>query len=149
IKAPGKIAALKKLIGARLPIGHIALAHTRWATHGAPNEVNAHPHTDCGCLLALVHNGIIENATALRTALQQRGHRFRSETDTEVLSHLIEELHAKGAALAAAVAGALQQVEATYGIAVLSTREPDTVVAARPGSRLLVAIGGGEHCVSS
>ena len=149
LKAPGKIAALEKLIGARLPTGHTALAHTRWATHGAPNEVNAHPHTDCGGLLALVHNGIIENAGALRTALQQRGHRFRSETDTEVLSHLIEELHAKGAALAEAVAGALQQVEGTYGIAVVSTREPDTVVAARHGSPLLVAIGDGEHFIAS
>jgi glucosamine--fructose-6-phosphate aminotransferase (isomerizing) len=148
-KAPGKIAALEKVIGARLPAGHTALAHTRWATHGAPTEANAHPHTDCGGILALVHNGIIENAGPLRTALTQRGHRFRSETDTEVLVHLIEELHAKGAPLADAVVGALQQVEGTYGIGVVSTREPDTIVAARLGSPLLVAIGAGEHFVAS
>jgi glucosamine--fructose-6-phosphate aminotransferase (isomerizing) len=148
-KAPGKIATLEKVIGARMPAGHTALAHTRWATHGAPTEVNAHPHTDCGGMLALVHNGIIENAGPLRIVLAQRGHRFRSETDTEVLVHLIEELHAKGAPLADAVGGALQQVEGTYGIAVVSTREPDTIVAARLGSPLLVAIGAGEHFVAS
>jgi glucosamine--fructose-6-phosphate aminotransferase (isomerizing) len=148
-KAPGKITALEKLIGARPPAGHTALAHTRWATHGAPTEANAHPHTDCGGILALVHNGIIENAGPLRTALTQRGHRFRSETDTEVLVHLIEELHARGTPLADAVVGALQQVEGTYGIGVVSTREPDTIVAARHGSPLLVAIGAGEHFVAS
>ncbi len=148
-KAPGKIAALEQAIGERLPAGTTAIAHTRWATHGAPTEANAHPHIDCGGTLALVHNGIIENAGALRTALTQRGHRFRSETDTEVLVHLIEELHGAGASLAEAVAGALQQVEGTYGIAVLSTREPDTIVAARHGSPLLVAIGLGENFVAS
>ncbi len=148
-KAPGKIVVLEKVIAARMPTGHTALAHTRWATHGAPTEVNAHPHTDCGGLLALVHNGIVENAGPLRIALAQRGHRFRSETDTEVLVHLIEELHARGASLADAVGGALQQVEGTYGIAVVSTREPDTIVAARLGSPLLVAIGAGEHFVAS
>jgi glucosamine--fructose-6-phosphate aminotransferase (isomerizing) len=149
LKAPGKITELEKVIGARLPAGHTALAHTRWATHGAPTEANAHPHTDCGGFLALVHNGIIENAGLLRTALTQRGHRFRSETDTEVLVHLIEELHAKGTPLVDAVGGALQQVEGTYGIGVVSTREPDTIVAARHGSPLLVAIGAGEHFVAS
>jgi len=149
MKAPGKISVLEESIGGRFPAGQTALAHTRWATHGAPNEVNAHPHTDCGGLLALVHNGIIENAGVLRTALVQRGHRFRSETDTEVLAHLIEEMHAAGESLADAVVGALQQVEGTYGIGVVSTREPDTIVAARRGSPLLVAIGTGEHFVAS
>ena len=148
-KAPGKIAALEKRLAGRLPEGHTAMAHTRWATHGAPTEVNAHPHTDCGGTIAVTHNGIIENAGALRTALTKRGHVFRSETDTEVLAHLIEELHGKGEPLGDAVAGALHQVEGTYGIAVLSTREPDTIVAARKGSPLLVAIGTGENWVAS
>ncbi|PYO40142.1 MAG: glutamine--fructose-6-phosphate transaminase (isomerizing), partial [Gemmatimonadetes bacterium] len=148
-KAPGKIAVLEKELGTKLPSGTTALAHTRWATHGAPNAKNAHPHTDCGGTVALVHNGIIENAGALRAALTKRGHRFRSETDTEVLAHLIEELHAKGAPLVDAVVGALQEVEGAYGIAVLSSREPDTIVAARKGSPLLVAIGAGEHWVAS
>src|SRR5947209_8721467 len=148
-KAPGKISALEKELGAALPAGHAGLAHTRWATHGAPNVVNAHPHTDCGGTVALAHNGIIENAGALRTALTKRGHVFRSETDTEVLPHLIEELLARGASLVEAVAGALHQVEGAYGIAVVSTREPDRVVAARRGSPLLVAIGAGENFVAS
>src|SRR5205085_1126694 len=150
-KAPGKIGVLEKQLGKTLPAGHAGIAHTRWATHGAPNTVNAHPHTDCGGTLALVHNGIIENAGALRTALAQRGHVFRSETDTEVLAHLVEELLAKqaGGTLVEAVAGALHQVEGTYGIAVVATREPDTIVAARRGSPLLVAIGTGENFVAS
>src|SRR3989454_502099 len=116
-KAPGKISALEKELGAALPAGHAGIAHTRWATHGAPNTVNAHPHTDCGGTLALIHNGIIENAGPLRAALTKRGHVFRSETDTEVLAHLIEEHVAKGSPLVEAVAGALHQVDGTYGIA--------------------------------
>src|SRR6267143_960889 len=130
-KAAGKIGVLEKALGKTLPAGHTGIAHTRWATHGAPNTLNAHPHTDCGGTLALVHNGIIENAGALRTALTKRGHVFRSETDTEVLVHLAEELHTQGRSLVDAVAGALRQVEGTYGIAVVSSREPDTIVAAR------------------
>src|SRR6266545_2536564 len=148
-KAPGKISVLEKELGTTLPPGHTGIAHTRWATHGAPNTVNAHPHTDCGGTLALIHNGIIENAGVLRAALVKRGHVFRSETDTEVLAHLIEELLANGVALVEAVAGALHQVEGTYGIAVVSTREPETIVAARRGSPLLVAIGTGENFVAS
>ena len=148
-KAPGKIAVLEKELGPTLPVGHTALAHTRWATHGAPNAVNAHPHTDCGGTIAVVHNGIIENAGILRTALTKRGHVFRSETDTEVLAHLIEELHTKGVPLTESVAGALRQVEGTYGIGVVSSREPDTIVAARKGSPLLVGVGSGENFVAS
>ena len=149
VKAAGKIAALERALGAHPPAGHTALAHTRWATHGAPTDANAHPHTDCGGTLALVHNGIIENATVLRAALVQRGHQLRSETDSEVLVHLIEELHLAGAPLLDAVSGALAQVEGAYGIGVVSTREPDTLVAARRGSPLLVAIGDGEHFIAS
>src|SRR5436853_4946805 len=148
-KAAGKISVLEKALGTALPAGHTGIAHTRWATHGAPNTVNAHPHTDCGGTLALIHNGSIANAGALRTALTKRGHVFRSETDTEVLAHLIEELLASAGSLVDAVAGALHQVEGTYGIAVVATREPDTIVAARRGSPLLVAIGTGENFVAS
>jgi glucosamine--fructose-6-phosphate aminotransferase (isomerizing) len=148
-KAAGKIGVLEKQLGSQLPPGTTAIAHTRWATHGVPNTANAHPHTDCGGTLALAHNGIIENAGALRTALAQRGHVFRSDTDTEVLAHLIEDLYARLATLEEAVAAALAQVEGTYGIAVIATRQPDTVVAARHGSPLLVAIGEGEHWVAS
>ncbi|HXF95952.1 MAG TPA: glutamine--fructose-6-phosphate transaminase (isomerizing) [Gemmatimonadales bacterium] len=149
VKAPGKIAALETQLAGSTPEGGTAIAHTRWATHGAPTQANAHPHTDCGGVVALVHNGIIENAGALRTALTQRGHVFRSETDTEVLAHLVEDRLAKGGSLADAVAAALRQVEGTYGIAVLSSREPDTIVAARRGSPLLVGLGAGENFVAS
>jgi len=151
-KAAGRIAALERELGQNLPPGHTGIAHTRWATHGAPTTANAHPHTDCGGTLALIHNGIIENAGPLRAALVRRGHVFRSETDTEVLAHLIEEAYAKGGGgggLVGAVAGALHEVEGTYGIAVVSTREPDTIVAARRGSPLLVAIGSGENFIAS
>ena len=148
-RAPGKIAVLERELGANMPAGNTAIAHTRWATHGAPTTANAHPHADCGGTLAVVHNGIIENAGALRQALGKRGHVFRSQTDTEVLSHLIEELHTKGSSLVDATAAALQQVEGAYGIAVLSSREPGTIVAARRGSPLLVAIGNGENFVAS
>ena len=148
-KAAGKIAMLERELGPTAPPGHTAIAHTRWATHGAPTTINAHPHSDCGGTLALVHNGIIENAGVLRTALTKRGHVFRSETDTEVLVHLVEELHTQGWALVDAVAGALRQVEGTYGIAIVSSREPETIVAARRGSPLLVAIGDGENFVAS
>ena len=149
VKAPGKIAMLEKLLAGTPLEGHTAIAHTRWATHGAPTQVNAHPHTDCGGVVALVHNGIIENAGVLRAALTMRGHVFRSETDTEVLAHLIEERVSAGSALGEAVAAALRQVEGTYGIAVVSAREPGTIVAARRGSPLLVAIGHGENFIAS
>src|SRR5438034_3580861 len=148
-RAPGKIAVLERELGSKLPEGTTAIAHTRWATHGAPTTANAHPHADCGGTIALVHNGIIENAGALRQALTKRGHVFRSQTDTEVLSHLIEETHTKGTPLVDATAKALRQIEGAYGIAVISSQEPDTTVAARRGSPLLVAIGNGENFVAS
>ncbi|HXQ28311.1 MAG TPA: glutamine--fructose-6-phosphate transaminase (isomerizing) [Gemmatimonadales bacterium] len=148
-KAVGKIDRLERALGPTQPSGHVGIAHTRWATHGAPNLANAHPHIDCGGTLALAHNGIIENAGLLRAALAQRGHTFRSDTDTEVLAHLIEDLQARGQSFVDAVAGALSKVEGTYGIAVISTREPDTIIAARRGSPLLVAIGTNENFVAS
>ncbi len=146
-KAAGKIAVLEKRLDGNIPRGHTALAHTRWATHGVPTDVNAHPHTDCAGTIALVHNGIIENAASLRARLAERGHRLRSDTDTEVLAHLIEEAY--NGSLELAVAAALRQVEGTYGIAVISSREPGTVVAARHGSPLLVGVGEGEYLVAS
>ena len=146
-KAAGKIAMLEQRLDGRIPRGRTAIAHTRWATHGAPTDVNAHPHTDCGGTLAVIHNGIIENAGSLREQLQARGHTFRSETDTEVLAHLIEEAYRDSLELA--VAAALRRVEGTYGIAVISSREPDTLVAARHGSPLLVGLGEGENFIAS
>ncbi len=146
-KAAGKIAVLEARLDGRLPHGRTVIGHTRWATHGMPTDENAHPHIDCGGTIALVHNGIIENAGPLREHLAARGHKFRSETDTEVLAHLIEEHYTDSLELA--VAAALKQVEGAYGIAVISAREPDVIVAARYGSPLLVGIGESENWVAS
>ena len=146
-RAAGRIDNLLATLKPNVPGGRLALGHTRWATHGEPNETNAHPHIDCGGILALVHNGIIENASTLRAALTKRGHTFRSQTDTEVLVHLIEQLYDRS--LQKAVAAALQQVEGAYGVAVISTREPGLIVAARHGSPLLLGVGDGENFVGS
>ena len=146
-KSAGKIAMLESQIG-RTPLkGTTGIAHTRWATHGAPTTKNAHPHTDCGDTVAVIHNGIIENSAALRRMLCERGHKFVSETDTEVIAHLIEQFYT--GTLEDAVGAALRELEGAYGIAVISAREPDTIVAARKGSPLLVGVGDGENFVAS
>ncbi|HZF68608.1 MAG TPA: glutamine--fructose-6-phosphate transaminase (isomerizing) [Gemmatirosa sp.] len=146
-KAAGKIARLEAALGADPVHGTLGIAHTRWATHGPPTERNAHPHTDEKCEVAVVHNGIIENATALRTKLIETGHVFSSETDTEVLAHLVESAYAGN--LEEAVREALHLVDGTYGIAVMHEREPNKIVAARKGSPLLVGLGDGEYFVAS
>ena len=146
-KAAGKIASLEAQLGRDAQPGTVGIAHTRWATHGAPTSRNAHPHTDCAGQIAVAHNGIIENHASLRQMLMAKGHKFASDTDTETLAHLIEQFY-KGS-LEQAVAAALQEVEGTYGIVVISVQEPDTVVAARSGSPLLLGIGNGENFVAS
>ncbi len=146
-KAAGKIARLEAALGARPVHGTFGIAHTRWATHGPPNEKNAHPHTDERCEVAVVHNGIIENAPAIRTLLLQTGHTIASDTDTEVIAHLIESAY--DGCLEDAVLDALAHVEGTYGIAVMHGREPGKIVAARKGSPLLVGVGDGEYFVAS
>jgi glucosamine--fructose-6-phosphate aminotransferase (isomerizing) len=120
--------------------GRIGIGHTRWATHGAPYEVNAHPHTDCSEQIAVIHNGIIENFSALRKELEERGHIFRSKTDTEVIPHIIEEKLKEGFALTEAVCSAVEQLEGSYAIAVVSAKEPDKIVCARRESPLIVGI---------
>jgi glutamine---fructose-6-phosphate transaminase (isomerizing) len=146
-KAAGKIAKLEAAVSSRPAEGHVGIAHTRWATHGPPTECNAHPHHDCTDEIAVVHNGIIENATVLKRELQSRGHKFKSDTDTEVLAHLIEEAWEDD--LEGAVSDALRRVEGTYGIAVISSRDPEKIVAARKGSPLLVGVGEGEYYLAS
>ncbi len=123
------------------------ILHTRWATHGEPSEKNAHPHNDCSSSFYVVHNGIIENHTTLRNWLKERNHNFNSETDTEVLAHLIEEGYSDN--LASAVENALKKISGTYGLLVVSKYDPDTLIAARFGSPLLVGIGNDEYFVSS
>ena len=146
-KAKGKIAMLEAAIEQNPVKGNIGIAHTRWATHGPPNECNAHPHHDCTGTISVVHNGIIENYGPLRALLQKTGHTFVSETDTEVLAHLIEA--AFDGNLEEAVIDALALVEGTYGIAVISARDPEKLVAARKGSPLLVGLGEGENYIAS
>ncbi len=146
-KLAGRVRALKELLEAEPVPGTSGIAHTRWATHGAPTQRNAHPHSDCGGRLTLVHNGIVENADALRAALTGAGHTFATETDTEALVHLIED--AAGATLEARVAAALAHVEGTYGLAVMSADEPGKVVVARRGSPVLLGVGENELFVAS
>jgi glutamine---fructose-6-phosphate transaminase (isomerizing) len=127
--------------------GSVGIAHTRWATHGGVTELNAHPHRDDRKGIVLVHNGIIENYAALRTYLQEKGHTFTSETDTEVLAMLIGELYEGD--LEKAVQAALREVTGAYAIAVMCECEPDTLVVARKGSPLMVGVGNGEYVVAS
>src|SRR6266581_8188715 len=134
------------------PVGHPGIGHTRWATHGRPNDTNAHPHPDCTGVLTVVHNGIIENYAELRQELMREGHTFRSETDTEVLSHLIERYYFGQARhdLESAVRLALQYVIGSYAIAVVSREQPDLLVGARyGGGPLIVGLGENEQFLAS
>ena len=121
MKAAGKLSVLEGELNQDLPQGTIGIGHTRWATHGAPTTTNAHPHTDQSGRIAVIHNGIIENSGAIRKALEQRGHTFKSDTDTEVLAHLVGEFYQGN--LEEAVASALRDVEGAYGLAFISSDE--------------------------
>ena len=147
MKSAGKLSVLEQQLDGGMPSGTLGIGHTRWATHGAPTTPNAHPHTDQSGRIAVIHNGIIENAGAIRKMLQQRGHTFRSETDTEVLAHLIGELYQGN--LEEAVAAALREVDGAYGLAIICEDEPGVLVAARKGSPLLVGVGEDEWFVAS
>lgn len=148
-KQPGKISKLSdQIINSNID-GVIGIGHTRWATHGEPNEVNAHPHCDCTGKISIIHNGIIENFMSLRHELTEKGHVFKSETDSEVLAHLIEEFYVKCENLEQAVRFALSQVDGTYGIAVMCSDCPDKIIGARKGSPLVVGIGIDEHFLAS
>ena len=146
-RAAGKIAHLEGALAADPVTGKVGIAHTRWATHGPPTERNAHPHLSSDESVAVVHNGIIENATVLRRQLTALGHTFRSDTDTEVISHLVQELF--DGSLEEAVIGALRKVEGTFGIAVMSSKDPAKIVAARKGSPLLIGVGENEYFLAS
>ena len=150
VKRAGKLDELDRALTEEPIQGTCGIGHTRWATHGPPTRDNAHPHTSADGSIALVHNGIIENAGTLRTKLQSEGVVFRSETDTEVVVHLVDRLWPAGGTLEGAVAAALEQVIGAYGIAVVSSRDPDKLVVARNGSPLLLGVGnGGEVLVGS
>jgi glucosamine--fructose-6-phosphate aminotransferase (isomerizing) len=146
-KAAGKLSVLEQELEAGMPVGTVGIGHTRWATHGAPTTPNAHPHTDQSGRIAVIHNGIIENSAAIRKTLERRGHTFSSETDTEVLAHLVGEYYDGN--LEEAVASALREVDGAYGLAFVSADEPGVLVAARKGSPLLVGVGENEWFIAS
>jgi glucosamine--fructose-6-phosphate aminotransferase (isomerizing) len=146
-KLAGRVGALGDVLEQTPLAGTFGIGHTRWATHGAPNQSNAHPHTDCSGDIALVHNGIVENADALRAKLARSGHCIRTDTDTETIAHLIED--APGDTLEEKVIAALGHVEGAYGLAVMSASEPGKIVVARKGSPVLLGVGDGEFFVAS
>ncbi|MDB4437948.1 isomerizing glutamine--fructose-6-phosphate transaminase, partial [Flavobacteriaceae bacterium] len=150
-KTKGKVSDLeKKAEKVKNSTATLGIGHTRWATHGVPNDVNSHPHLSNSGQLALIHNGIIENYDAIKTELQSRGYVFHSDTDTEVLVNLIEEVKKKeGVKLGKAVQLALQEVVGAYAIAVFDLEKPDEIVVAKLGSPLAIGIGEGEFFVAS
>ena len=148
-KRSGKVTELEELWRPNGFLATLGMGHTRWATHGDPTSANAHPHVDCTKRIAIVHNGIIENCVTLRKALVGDGHRFTSETDTEVLVHLIEESYRRIPDLEHAVRSALTKTVGAYAIVVMSEQEPDKLVAARKGSPLAIGIGKGEYIIAS
>ena len=148
-RSPGKLRNLEDILSRQPVAGSYGIAHTRWATHGRPSEENAHPHRDCGSTVVVIHNGIIENYNELKRELAAAGHAFVTETDTEVFAHLVEARMKPGVALAEAVRGALLQIRGSNSLLVLSADTPETVIAARNGSPLIVGIGTDENFVAS
>ncbi|HEX9951286.1 MAG TPA: glutamine--fructose-6-phosphate transaminase (isomerizing) [Rubricoccaceae bacterium] len=149
-KKEGKVDGLARLLAANPLHGTVGMGHTRWATHGAPTDVNAHPHESADGRFAMIHNGIIENYGPLREQLREKGHTFKSETDTEVLVHFVDEIQKEtGLGFAESIRQALTQVVGAYGIVAVHRDEPDQLIVARNGSPLLLGIGDGENFVAS
>jgi glucosamine--fructose-6-phosphate aminotransferase (isomerizing) len=150
-KEQGKIAEVHKILNLDDMLGNIGIGHTRWATHGAPLRVNAHPHVDCTGQIVVVHNGIIENYAELKTQLEGKGHTFVSRTDTEVVPHLIEEHFKRNSSLTLfeAVSETIKQLEGSYALAIISSKEPDKIICARNESPLIVGVGeNAVYCAS-
>ena len=148
-KRVGRLANLEEALEALPLAGGLGIGHTRWATHGEPSEINSHPHLDCTGTIAVVHNGIIENYLALRTELEAKGHVFKSQTDTEVIPHLIEEILKGGTSSAEAVREALKRAQGAYALGMVFRDEPGVLYAARCGSPLIVGVGEGEQFIAS
>ena len=147
LKAVGKVSELEKKMKSNI-LGRVGIAHTRWATHGKPSQKNCHPHSSCEKDIYIVHNGIIENYDKLKKQLIKKGHQFRSDTDSEVIAHLVEEF-SKKAKLKTAVVKAMKMLQGTYGIAVISKKEPHKIIVARNGSPLVIGVGKEEFIVAS
>src|SRR5881628_86033 len=151
MRAEGKLDNLAAIVSAHPTAGHTGIGHTRWATHGRPSEQNAHPHVDCGGVTAVIHNGIIENFEVLKAPLVAKGHRFSSETNTEVAVHMLEEELAKGRSLDEAALAVLPRLEGAAALAFISSRDPGKIVAARIASAggVIVGFGAGENFIAS
>jgi len=149
IKNKGKVSLLEKKVNDLVLNSQIGIGHTRWATHGIPNEQNAHPHTNRHNTLFIIHNGIIENFQVLKNNLISLGYKFESDTDSEVFAHLIDSFLGKGYDLSKSVQMALNEVDGTYGLAVIYSKEPDKIIAARKGSPLVIGLGNGENFIAS
>jgi glucosamine--fructose-6-phosphate aminotransferase (isomerizing) len=150
MKKAGKLEALEKELADKgAPEGTVGMGHTRWATHGPPTDQNAHPHMDCGGRVAVIHNGIIENFHELRERLELNGHVLASQTDTEVVAHLVEDALRAGADLPGAVRAAVAELEGAYALVVLSADEPDVIVGVRLSSPMVVGLGDGESLLAS
>ena len=150
-KKKGKVSDLLEFCTGKDLSGTIGIGHTRWATHGEPNDVNSHPHYSQSKDLVIIHNGIIENYAVIKEGLEKRGHVFLSQTDTEVLIHLIEDIrqHEVGMKLGHAVMAALQQVNGAYAIVILDKNDPDTLIAAKKGSPMVIGVGNDEYFIAS
>jgi glucosamine--fructose-6-phosphate aminotransferase (isomerizing) len=146
-KSVGRLAALEEKVAQSIPPGCTGIGHTRWATHGRPSDANAHPHTDCSGEFVVIHNGIIENYLTLRNWLQESGHRFCSETDTEVLAHLAE--HFYNGNLRDTMRKIMAHVHGSYGLVLMTSREPEVLVCARKDSPLIIGLGEGENFIAS
>ncbi len=146
-KRAGKVAVLTDALGGKPPTAGIGLGHTRWATHGRPSDLNAHPHSDCTGGITVIHNGIVENFRELRDELVARGHTLQSETDTEVVAHLIEDFYEGD--IADAVRAALGRLEGAYALVVMHRDEPDRLVGARLNAPLIVGLGDDEAFIAS
>ena len=149
VRAEGKLSNLEAKLGENKLRGTFGMGHTRWATHGKPNENNAHPHRDCTGNVVVIHNGIIENFLPLKQNLKKAGHEFKSETDTEVVAHLIEEKMKKGTKFVPAVKASLKELEGHYALVIINANEPGTIIAAKNGPPLVIGLGEGENIVAS
>ena len=146
-KCVGRLAALREKIKGNVPVGSLGIGHTRWATHGRPSDVNSHPHTDCHGDFAIVHNGIIENYLSLKEAPTAKGHVFKSETDTEVVVHLLEEVYSGD--FIAAVRAVLKRIEGSYALAFMSRKHPDMLLCTKQDNPLIIGLGEGENFIAS
>ena len=146
-KSVGRLASLKEKIAGNEPVGTVGIGHTRWATHGRPSDRNAHPHTDCTGDFVVVHNGIIENYMALKEDLIKKGHVFKSETDTEVIAHMMEELY--NGDFEATVREVLRRIEGSYSLVFMSRRDPDRLICTKQDNPLVIGLGEGENFIAS